>query len=177
MLCTKPSRENLSVVQGAQVNLEQNSQKPRTVPPSEENQTKKKTTPISSEKTEEQVSQNKKPEKPLKSLMYFPLEQIFNIWYRDKDNNIFRTVIADLGIKGDKDDIERLVKILGIAADVISEVRHQFHTYLRIRYNRYFRNTPDDEKPSIEKFDNYLYCWALKIWPRALDIIRERVQY
>ena len=73
MLCTKPSRENLSVVQGAQVNLEQNSQKPRTVPPSEENQTKKKTTPISSEKTEEQVSQNKKPEKPLKSLMDFPL--------------------------------------------------------------------------------------------------------
>ena len=172
-----PSRENLSVVQGPQVNQEHDSQKPRTVRPSEENQTKKKTTPISSEKTEEQVSQNKKPEKPLKSLMDFPLEQIFNIWYRDKDNNIFRTVIADLGIKGDKDDIERLVKILGIAADVISEVRHQFHTYLRIRYNRYFRNTPDDEKPSIEKFDNYLYCWALKIWPRALDIIRERVQY
>ena len=175
-----PSRENLSVVQGPQVNKEQDSQKPRTVRPSEENQTKKKTTPISSEKTEEQVSQNKKPEKPLKSLMDFPLEQIFNIWYRDKDNNIFRTVIADLGIKGDKDDIERLVKILGIAADVISEVPHgekQFHTYLRIRYNRYFWNTPDDEKPSIEKFDNYLYCWALKIWPRALDIIRERVQY
>ena len=173
-----PSQENLSVIRGARVDQEQASQKPGAVSSSKENQTKKKSIPISSEKSEEQRSQNKQPSKQLKSLLYFPLDVIR--WYREKGDNIFGKAIADLGIKGDEGYIDGLVRVLSIAGDVIRESRERFYDEkqyykdLTIRYNGYFRNTPDAEKPSIYKFDNYLYCWALKIWPRALDIIRER---
>ena len=123
------SRENLSVVQEARTNQKEDSQKPGaaskepgTVSPSKENQVKKKTTPSNSEKPEKQVSQNKKPKKPLKSLKDFPFEAIYFSWYREENNNIFRKTIADLDIKGDKGDIDHLVKILGIAADIIREL-------------------------------------------------------
>ena len=175
-----PSQENLSVIRGARADQEQDSQKPGTVSSSKENQTKKKSTPISSEKSEEQRSQNKQPSKPLKSLIRFPLDEIFFRSYREKGDNIFRITIADLGIKGDEGYIDGLVRVLSIAGDVLRETREgafdkkQYYKNLTIKYNGYFRNTPDAEKPSIYKFDNYLYCWALKIWPRALDIIRER---
>ena len=53
-----PSRENLSVVQGAQANQQQGSQKPGAVTPSEGEKTIKKPTPISSSKPENQVSKN-----------------------------------------------------------------------------------------------------------------------
>ena len=77
--------------------------------------------------------------------------------------------IADLGIKGDEVYIDNLVKVLTIAADVLREHRlrafdtKQYYEYLTKEYNGYFRNTPDAEKPSVYKFDNYLFCWALKI--------------
>ena len=175
-----PSRENLSVIRGARVDQEQDSQKPGAVSSSKENQTKKKSIPISSEKSEEQRSQNKQPSKPLRSLIRFPLDEIFFRSYREKSDNIFRITIADLGIKGDEGYIDGLVRVLSIAGDVLRETREgafdekQYYKNLTIKYNGYFRNTPDAEKPSIYKFDNYLYCWALKIWPRALDIIHER---
>ena len=60
------SRENLSVIRGARADQRQDSQKPGAVFSSKENQTKKKSTPISSEKSKEQRSQNKQPSKPLK---------------------------------------------------------------------------------------------------------------
>ena len=108
-----PPRENLSLVQEAQVNQKQDSQKPgtasegpETVSPLKGNQVKKKATPSNSENTEKQVSQNKKPKKPLKSLKDFPLDEIYFKWYREENDNIFRKAVADLGIKGDKDDIE-----------------------------------------------------------------------
>ena len=53
-----PSRESLSVVQGDQANQQQGSQKPRTVTPSNGDQTIKKPTPISSSKPENQASNN-----------------------------------------------------------------------------------------------------------------------
>ena len=114
------------------------------------------------------------------NLLRFPLDEIFFRWYREKSDNIFRITIADLGIKGDEEYIDGLVRVLSIAGDVLRETREgafdkkQYYKNLTIKYNGYFRNTPDAEKPSIYKFDNYLYCWALKIWPRALDTIRER---
>ena len=79
-----PSRENLSVIREARADQEQDSQKSGAVSSSKENQTKKKSTPISSEKSEEQRSQNKQPSKPLKSLIRFPLDEIFYRWYREK---------------------------------------------------------------------------------------------
>ena len=72
------------------------------------------------------------------------------------------------------------MRVLTIAADVILESREapcdrkRYYEILTQKHKSYFRDTPDDEKPSICKFDNYLYCWALKIWSRALDIIHER---
>ena len=95
-----------------------------TVSPSKGNQTK--TAPTSSAKTEKQLSQNKKPKKPLKSLKDFPLHEIFFKWYREENDNIFRKAVEYLGIKGDKGDIERLVKLLGIAAVSYSEVKRNF---------------------------------------------------
>ena len=124
-----PSRENLSVVQEAQVNQKQDSQKPRaaskesgTVSSSKENQVKKKATPSDSEKPEKQVSQDNKPKKPLKSLKDFPFDEIYFKSYREENDNVFRKAIADLGIKCDKGDIDHLVKIIGIAADIIREL-------------------------------------------------------
>ena len=57
-----PSRENISAVQGAQVNQKQHSQNPRTASPLKGNQIEKKTTPTNSAKTEKQ---DVKPKKPL----------------------------------------------------------------------------------------------------------------
>ena len=168
------SRESVSIVQGAQVNQMQGSQKPRTVSPLKGNQTEKKTTPTNSAKTEKQ---DVKPKKSLKSLKDFPLDLIYWKWYCDENDNIFKTTIADLGLKGDKVYRKRLVVILGIAADIIRELfrgEKEFYKNLYINNNRYFRNTPDDERPTIETFDNYLYCRAKKVWPRALDIIYKR---
>ena len=119
-----------------------------------------------------------KPKKTLKSLKDFPLDPIFYKWYCDEDDNIFRTTIAALGLEGDKVYLKRLVDILVIAADIICELfrgEKEFYKNLHIRYNRYFRNTPIDERPTIETFGNYLYCWAKKVWPRALDIIYKRL--
>ena len=171
-----PSRENLSAVQGAQVNQGQDSQKPRTASPLKGNQTEKKTTPTNSAETEKQ---DVKPKKPLNSLKDFPFDPIYWSWYdREKEsNNIFRTTIADLGLKGDKVNLKQLVDILGIAADIIRELHRgeeEFYKNLHKHYNSYFRNTPIDQRPTIETFDNYLYSWAKKVWPHALDIIRER---
>lgn len=127
-----------------------------------------------------QDSQNKNPTQPLKSLISFPYPEIFHRWYRQCDEvNIFRETIVELGIKGNEKYINSLVQILHIAADVIRETRanhsdrKRYTAYITERYNSYFFNTPLPERPPISKFDNYLFCWAAKIWPRALDIIHE----
>ena len=101
------SRENLSAVQGAQVNQEQDSQKPRTASPLKGNQTEKKTTPTNSAGTEKH---DVKPNKPLNSLKDFPFDPIYWSWYgrENESNNIFRTTIADLGLKGDKVNLKQL---------------------------------------------------------------------
>ena len=99
-----PSRETLPVIQGAHANQGQGSQKLRVVPSSKENQTKKKSIPTSTEKSERQGSQNKQPSKPLKSLRRFPCDVIFYRWYRvDDDNNIFRKILQILASKEMKD--------------------------------------------------------------------------
>ena len=154
-----PSRENLSAVQGAQVNQRQDSQKPTATSPFKGNQTEKKTTPTNSAKTEKQ---NVKPKKPLNSLKDFPFDPIYWCWYGQvkEDDNIFRKAIVDLGLKGDKVNLKQLVDILGIAADIIRELfrdEEEFRNNLHVRYNRYFRNTPSDQRPTVEAFDNYLY--------------------
>ena len=72
-----PSRETLSVIQGAYADQGQGSQGLWVVPSSKENQTKKKSIPTCTEKSERQGSQNKQASKPLKSLRRFPCDVIF----------------------------------------------------------------------------------------------------
>ena len=141
-----------------------------------ENQTEKKITPTNTAKTEKQDVKSKKP---LKSLKDFPFDPIYWSWYgKEKGNdNIFTQTITDLGLKDDKVNLKQLVDILGIAADIIRELprgEEEFYKNLHKHYNSYFRNTPIDQRPTTETFDNYLYSWANKVWPRALDIIYER---
>ena len=155
-----PSRENLSAAMGARGNQGQDSQELRTVSPSKENKPENKL----------------KPKKPLNSMWNFPFDPIFRRWYRDV-HNIFRITIEDLDLKGDQINLKQLVDLLSIAADILNyspSNKNEFDEILNKEYNRYFDDAPIDKRPTIEKFDNYLYHWAKKIWPRALDIIFEQ---
>ena len=168
-----PSRENLPVIQGAQTDQGQDSQRPGAFSSSKENQTEVTTKPTISEQTEKQ---SVKPKRTLKSLKYFPYEPIYRSWYAKKKENedIFTETIVHLGLKGDKINLTQLVVLLGMAADIICDLprgKEAFHRNLEKSYLDYFRNTPLDQRPKIEVFDNYLYSWAMKVWPRALDII------
>ena len=176
-----PFRENLSATQEAGADPGQDSQRPEAVSSPKENQTKQKSISANPEKSKEQRSRNEQPTKALKSLLHFPLPEIFFRRYREKhsSDNIFRETLADLGIKGDKEYIDGIVHVLIIAADIIRKTRSeafdtkQYYEHLNRDYKVYFRNTPDSKKPSIYDFDHYLFSWALKVWPRALDIIHE----
>ena len=169
-----PSREELSVARGAQASKEQNSQKPGTVKPSKGDQTIKKSTPTSSAKTEKQVSKNKRT---LKSLMDFPLPQIFPKWYRDTSTSVFRQALTDFGMKN---NIDGFAQVAHAAAGLIHDLdlgENHFKYNLSKQYKRYCKDNPESPELSIEKFDDYLYKWAIKVWPRAFDIILERERY
>ena len=90
-----PSREDLSVAQGAQFNQGQGSQRSGTVLPSKGDQTINKPTSTDSAKTEQQLSKNKRT---LKSLRDFPLQEIFPKWYRDDSSSVFRKTLTEFGI-------------------------------------------------------------------------------
>ena len=168
-----PSRENLSVVQKVQVNKEQGSQKPGTVTPSKGDQTIKKPTPTSSAKTEKQVPKNKRT---LKSLRDFPLPDIFPKWYRDNSTSIFRQALTDFGIKN---NIDGFVEVVHAAAELIHDSQfgeNRFNYRLQKQYKRYCTNHPNGPKLKIEQFDDYLYRWAMKVWPCALDIVYMRAR-
>ena len=161
-----PSRENLSVIQGARADQGQDSQKLEAVSSSKEHHTKKESTPISSEQLKAQKSQNIQPTKPLNSMIDFPFDEIFFRWYPEKNDNIFRITIADLGIKRSEAFIDGVVKLLTIAADILRELnartydKKEYYKYLTIKYNNYFQNNSDPDKPSIHKFDHFLYYWG-----------------
>ena len=127
-----------------------------------------------------QGSQTKNPTKPFKSLLTFPYPEIFFRWYQDgKDSSIFKKAIVDLGIKGTEKYLNCLVEVLHIAADLVRENQansydgERYLEHITSKHEDFFVDTPPNERPSIAKFDNYLYSWAIKIWPRALELIRE----
>ena len=170
-----PSRENVPVIRGAQVDKKQGSHRPEAVSSSKENQAKNKPQTM-----EKQGSQTKNPTKPLKSLMTFPYPEIFFRWYREgKEFSIFKEAIADLGIKGTEKYLNCLVEVLHIAADLVrdyranSSNRERYIVNITQKHEDFFVDTPPNERPSIAKFDNYLFSWAVKVWPRALELIRE----
>ena len=169
-----PSRENLSVVQKVQVNKEQGSQKPGTVTPSKGDQTIKKPTPTSSAKTEKQVPKNKRT---LKSLRDFPLPDIFPKWYRDNSTSIFRQALTDFGIKNNIDGFVEVVHAAaGLMHDLCLSENHFIHN-LSKQFKRYCADNPNGPKSTIEKFGDYLYRRAMKVWPGAFNIIHERERY
>ena len=166
-----PSPENLSVVQEAKFNQEQGSQKPGTVTPLKGDQTIKKPTPTSSAKTEKQLSKNKRT---LKSLPDFPLPEIFPRWYRDNSTSVFRQALTGFGIKN---NIDGFVEVVHAAAGLIHDLglgESHFKYNLSKQFKRYCNDNPEGPELSIEKFDDYLYRWAMKAWPRAFHTIHER---
>ena len=160
-----PSRENLSVVQGAQANQQQGSQKQRTDTPSEEEKTTTKPT---------QMSINMRT---LKSLIYFDEQEVFPKWYRNRETSVLREALKTLGIKT---NFEGFVEVAHAAADLIYASRFgesQYKYRLQKHYDRYCTDNPNGPRLTIEKFDDYLYRWAKKVWPCALDIVFKRVAY
>ena len=171
-----PPRENLPVVQGTQADLEQSSRRPETVSPLKGNNSEVESKSNASEQTKER---SVKPKKTLRSLKNFPHEAIYRSWYANKreGEDIFTETIVDLGLKGDGTDLKQLVALLYMAADIIRDLHRGDDTFrynLEKRYVEYFRNTALDRRPKVEVFDNYLYTWAMKVWPRALYIIANR---
>ena len=170
-----PSRENVPVIRGAQEDMKQGSHRPEAVSSSKENQTKNKPQTM-----KKQGSQTKNPTKVLNSMMTFSQPEIFYRWYRGgKDSSIFKEAVNDLGIKGTEKYRNCVVEILHIAADLVRENEANSYDeklyleHLTRKYDAFFVNTPHNEKPPIVKFDHHLHSWATKIWPRALELIRE----
>ena len=146
-----PSRENLSVIQGAQANQLQGSQKPGTVTPSEGHSTIKKHTPISSSKPENQISNNTRT---LKSLRDFLEHKIFPKWYRDRETSVLREALKTLGIKN---NFEGFVEVVHAAADLIQASQfgeNHFNHRLRKHYERYCTDNPNGPKLTVAKFDD-----------------------
>ena len=38
---------------------------------------------------------------------------------------------------------------------------------------QYCKDNPNETQPTLEKLDDYLYRWVMKVWPRALNKIQE----
>ena len=92
-----PPRENLTVVQRAQADLEQCSRKTGTVSPLKGDNSEVESQSKASEQTKKQSVKPKK--KTLKSLKNFPHEAIYRSWYVNKGEgeDIFTETIVDLG--------------------------------------------------------------------------------
>ena len=92
-----------------------------------------------------------------------------------KGNQTEKKTTSTNSAKTEKQNVKHKKKSLNSLKDFeLSRGEKEFYKNLHIHYNIYFGNTPNDERPIIEKFDNCLYDWAVKVWPRALDIIYER---
>ena len=68
------------------------------------------------------------------------------------------------------------MKLLFAAAEIIRNRdlgEKRFFNNLNHVYHEYIKDIPNEPKPTLEQFDDYLYRWAEKVWPRALAIIRE----
>ena len=127
--------------------------------------------PVSNDsvKKEQQLPNKKK----LRSLRDFPKDLIYYLWYRENHNNIFKNILIEFGIKK---NLTRFVKLLIAAAEIIRKRdirKRNFLNNLNHFYFEYIKDIPNGPKPTLAQFDGYLYRWAEKVWPRALDIIYE----
>ena len=160
-----PSRENLSNDKGARVDQQRGSQSPKTAKP-----------PVG-EKPIEQPTQTSSSStmRPLKSLRHFNEQEIFPKWYRNRETSVLREALQILGIK---DNFEGYVEVVHAAADLIyaAQINENHYNYrLQQQYDRYCKDNPNGPRLTIEKFDDYLFRWAKKVWPCALDIVFRRI--
>ena len=68
------------------------------------------------------------------------------------------------------------MKLQFVAAEIIRDRDvggKRFLTKFNHFYNEYIKDIPNGPKATLEQFDDYLYRWAEKVWPRALDVIHE----
>ena len=89
------------------------------------------------------------------------------------DTSIFRDILTEFRIKN---NLDRIIKLLYAAAEIIrylDQGETLFRTRLNYFHNEYCKDNPNGPKPTLEKFDDYLYRWAMKVWPRAFDKIHE----
>ena len=103
----------------------------------------------------------------------FPYELIYYSWYLDNDGNIFKQILSEFGIKS---NLTCLVKFLFVSAEIIRDRDlggKRFLNNLNHFYYEYIKEIPKWAKPTLEQFDDSLYRWAEKVWPRALDVIHE----
>ena len=111
----------------------------------------------------------------LKSLIDFDETEIFPKWYRKRETSVLTEALKNLGIKT---NFNGFVEVVHSAADLIYAARYGKNHYnyrLKNQYERYCKDNPNGPRLSIEKFDDYLYKWAKKVWPCAIDIVYKRV--
>ena len=102
----------------------------------------------------------------------FPYEPIFYSWYRDRNNSIFK-ILIEFGIKN---NLNRFVKLLFATAEIIRHLdpdERYFLHMLNLSFNKNIKEFPNGPKPTLEQYDDYLYKWDEKVWPRGLDIVRK----
>ena len=126
---------------------------------------KRKLHHLTLKKTEKQVPKKKRT---LKSLRDFPLQEIFPKWYRDSETSIFRQALTEFDIKN---NIDGFATLLRNAANLIHNLdlgEDHFIYNLSFHCKQYCKNNPGGPEITIEKFDDYLYRWVMKVCPRAL---------
>ena len=113
--------------------------------------------------------------RPLKPLRHFDEHKIFQKWYRNRETSVLREALQILGIK---DNFEGYVEVVHAAADLIyaAQINENHYNYrLQQQYDRYCKDNPNGPRLTIEKFDDYLFRWAKKVWPCAIDIVFRRI--
>ena len=114
-----------------------------------------------------------KKKRTLKSLKDFPLEPIFFKWNRCDSSSIFREILTEFGIKNNIDLFENILYAVGEIIRYLDQGEKVFHSNLKFYHNQYCKNNPNETQTTIEKFDDYLYRWAMKVWPRTFDNTHE----
>ena len=164
-----PSQEDLSVDQRPRDNPEPISLGPASNLSLKENQNINEFVSIDFGKNEQQIPKKK----ILRSLRNFPYELIYYSRYCYNGGNVFKQILSEFGIKNNP---TRLVKLLFAVAEIICDHdlgEKRSLNNLNHFYYEYIKDIPNGPKPTLEEFDDYLYRWAGKIWPLALDIIHE----
>ena len=96
---------------------------------------------------------------------------------KKKETSVLREALKTLGIKNNP---EGFVEVVHAAADPIHASQFaEIHSKNRLQkqHERYCTDNPNGPKLTVAKFDDYLYRWAMKVQPVALDIVFKRTAF